>query len=190
MSNFIKTLKDYVPFDKQDAADRQAILDFYKKYNGDIFTRDNAEGHMVTCCLVMNPERTKVLMAWHNIYKTFAWLGGHADGDEDLARVARKEVSQESGLKHAKMLGDIILTVSLLVVPYVRKGKIVEAHKHLGFVYLFEASEVEPIRIAPKENSHIEWIPIEKIPKKIAESDRHMLAYYARIMDRVRKERL
>ena len=30
-----------------------------------------------------DPTRTKVLMCYHNIYDSWSWLGGHADGDRE-----------------------------------------------------------------------------------------------------------
>ena len=91
-SDFIKVLETYVPYDAGDAADRQFILDFYRKHDGDVLTRENEEGHLCASAWVVNPSRTKVLMAWHNIYKSFGWLGGHADGERDMAHVAAKEL--------------------------------------------------------------------------------------------------
>ena len=33
---------------------------------------------------VVNPARNKVLMIYHNIYNSWSWTGGHADGETDL----------------------------------------------------------------------------------------------------------
>ncbi len=34
---------------------------------------------------------TKTLMVHHNIYNTWAWTGGHADGDKDMLEIAIKD---------------------------------------------------------------------------------------------------
>ncbi len=41
-------------------------------------------------------------MAYHNLYDSWAWLGGHADGDRDLLAVAMREVREESGLTEVR----------------------------------------------------------------------------------------
>lgn len=45
-------------------------------------------------------------MAYHKIYDSWAWLGGHADGERDLLKVAVKEVKEESGVVHVRPLLD------------------------------------------------------------------------------------
>ena len=190
-NSFISMLESYVPYDVQDAADKQFILDFYKKHDGDIFTRDNEESHMTASCWVVNPSRTKVLMAYHNIYNSFGWLGGHADGEQDMASVAKKELAEESGLKNFKMLAPgIFMTYKLPVLPHTKNGRPIKEHGHIGFAYLFEASDTEPIRVRKGENSRIEWIPVSKILDAVSETDAHMLPVYIRIMEKMRKEGL
>lgn len=73
-------LEQYRPFNEQEERDRDILLRCLRE-EGDIFTRDNAMAHMTASAWVVNRERTKVLMAYHNIYHSWSWLGGHADGD-------------------------------------------------------------------------------------------------------------
>ena len=37
--------------------------------------------------VVVNADASKVLMAHHNIFRVWAWTGGHADGETDLLSV-------------------------------------------------------------------------------------------------------
>ena len=41
-------------------------------------------------------------MIYHNIYNSWAWPGGHADGESDLLGVAMREVMEETGIKNLK----------------------------------------------------------------------------------------
>lgn len=38
-------------------------------------------------------------MIYHKIYNSWAWTGGHSDGDNDLLHVAMKEAKEETGIK-------------------------------------------------------------------------------------------
>ena len=38
-------------------------------------------------------------MVYHNIYDSWSWIGGHADGEEDLASVALRELKEETGIE-------------------------------------------------------------------------------------------
>ena len=53
----------------------------------DLLTRDNEMAHLTASCWIVNPDKTKVLLAYHNIFDSWAWLGGHADGMRDLREV-------------------------------------------------------------------------------------------------------
>ena len=76
----------------------------------DILTRKNDIGHFTASCWIVNKEKTKVLMVYHNIYDSWSWTGGHADGDEDLLRVSLKEAKEETGLKNVESLSNKIFS--------------------------------------------------------------------------------
>lgn len=170
--SIIDDLKNYTPFDRKEEQDIKFIIDFYKKHNGNIFTRDNEEGHMTSSCWILNRDKKKVLMAYHNIYKSFAWLGGHADGDTDLIHVAIKELVEESGVKNPKLLLPHIFSVEVITCPeHIKKGKVVKTHDHLNFTYLFEVDESETLKIKEDENSAIRWIEIDKLFDYVKDKD-------------------
>ena len=77
--------------------DKELILRALRREEN-VFSRENSLCHMTASAWISSPDRTKVLMAYHNIYDSWSWLGGHADGDTDLLRVALKEAEEESGL--------------------------------------------------------------------------------------------
>ena len=93
----IQQLAAYEPYNEQEAADRALILECLIAHE-DVFSRENRLAHMTASAWVVNRARSKVLMAYHNIYDSWSWLGGHADGEADLLAVALREVSEESGL--------------------------------------------------------------------------------------------
>ena len=81
-------------------------------------------------------EKDKVLMLYHNIYQSWSWSGGHADGEGDLLSVAMKEVKEESGLLSLKPLLDMPLSIEILVYSHIIKNrKYVSAHLHLNYTF-------------------------------------------------------
>ncbi len=102
-------------------------------------------------------------MIYHNIYKSWAWTGGHADGDNDLLHVALKEAEEETGLKNLKLLSNGIYGIQIVTVDsHIKRGKFVPSHLHLDCCFLLEADEDEVVRIKEDENSGVQWIDIDK----------------------------
>ncbi|MBQ2700734.1 MAG: NUDIX hydrolase [Clostridia bacterium] len=154
-------IRQYVPFNEQETRDKEVIL--WHLAQPDIFDRTNTLAHMTASAWVVNPQRTRVLMAYHNIYDSWAWLGGHADGEKDLLKVALQEVREESGVQSARPVSDRIYSLEVLTVNgHIKKGAYVSSHLHLNVTYLIEADETDPLFIKPDENSGVRWFPLEE----------------------------
>ena len=160
--NVWEQLEQYVPVNEQEARDRDLILAFLRT-NDNAFTRDNEIAHMTASAWVTNREHSKVLMVYHNIYNSWSWCGGHADGDTDLLHVAMKECMEETGVKTVKPLGELPISVECLTVDgHEKKGRYVSSHLHLNLTYLLEAREGETLRACPGENSRVGWFTPEE----------------------------
>ncbi|MDY5664507.1 MAG: NUDIX hydrolase [Blautia sp.] len=158
----IQQLERYKPWNEQEERDRLLILQCLREQK-DIFTRSNRLAHMTASAWVVNPDRSRVLMAYHNIYHSWSWLGGHADGETDLLSVAIREVQEESGICHVRPVSEEIFSVeSLTVDGHVKRGEYVSSHLHLNVTYLLEASDEESLSIKKDENSGVAWFTPEK----------------------------
>ena len=165
----IQKIQAYQPFNEQEATDKAILLDLLAG-SADISRRDNLIAHLTASAWVVNPERTKVLMAYHNLYNSWAWLGGHADGDLNLAAVAEKEAREEAGLQDVRLVSDDIFSLEILTVDgHEKKGKYVPCHLHLNCTYLLEADPNSPIQIKADENSQVGWIDFDDIGDKSTE---------------------
>ena len=109
-------------------------------------------------------------MAYHKLNHSSAWLGGHADGDYDLLRVAEKEAREESGITGLIPLSREPISLEILTVSgHEKRGAYVPCHLHLNLTYLFQADPAVPLRTKPDENSGVAWIPLEEISEKSTE---------------------
>lgn len=77
--NLIRQIENYPPFNEQEEKDKALILGWIRN-NENAFSRENTVAHITTSAWVVNKDRSKVLMVYHNIYNSWSWLGGHADG--------------------------------------------------------------------------------------------------------------
>lgn len=169
MENLEKKLREYEPFNEQEKRDKELILQWLQS-DDKIFTRENKIAHITVSAWIVNNKRDKVLMAYHNIYDSWAWLGGHADGNKNLKEVVLKEVEEESGIKEVKFLSTDIFSMEILTVDgHEKRGEYVSSHLHLNFTFLLEADEKLSLKIKPDENSGVEWIKVDEISKKSSE---------------------
>ena len=93
----MESIRAYQPFNEQEEMDKSLILNWIETQD-DAFSRDNTVAHMTASAWVVNKDRSRVLMVYHNIYDSWSWLGGHADGETDLLAVAIREVKEEAGI--------------------------------------------------------------------------------------------
>lgn len=153
----IKEIEHYEPVNEQEASDRAFILDALLSQQN-IFQRENGVMHMTASEWVLNRDDSRILMAYHNIYKSWAWLGGHADGEEDLRAVALREVREESGIRNVCLRDPGIFSLEVLTVDgHEKKGSYVSSHLHLNVTFLITADDREQLRIRPGENSSVAW---------------------------------
>ena len=128
--NFLKTqLENYVPWNEQEEKDRRIML--FSLNTPGIFTRENLLAHFTASAWICNKDRRKVLMAYHKIYDSWAWTGGHADGQRDLLSVAIREAGEETGVCAAPLSRDIFSLEILTVDGHEKRGSYVPSHLHL-----------------------------------------------------------
>ena len=158
----LANLRVYQPWNEQESFDRDEIIRQIE-FCPDIFTRENRSAHMSASSWIVNRERTKVLMVYHNIYQSWSWTGGHADGETDLLSVALREAREETGIQHVHALSPDIFSLEILTVDgHEKRGQYVSFHLHLNLTYLLEADESDPLIKNEAENSAVGWFPLEE----------------------------
>ncbi len=165
----IAQIQNYLPVNEQEETDKNTLLDWLSRPE-DISVRENLTGHLTASAWVVSPDRKQVLMAYHKLYNSWAWLGGHADGDWDLCRVAEKEAREESGIKTLKLVSAEPISLEILsVTGHEKKGKYVPCHLHLNLTYLFEADPEQALQCKPDENTGVAWLDMGELTEKCNE---------------------
>lgn len=169
MNNLYKQIENYNPINEQEMMDKDVLLHFMKT-SEDVLTRENKVAHFSASSWILNKDRTKVLMIYHNLYDSWAWTGGHADGEEDLLHVALKEAKEETGLKDVKPIMEDIFSIEIITVDgHIKRGSYVSSHLHMNVTYLLEADEAMELIVKPDENSGVKWFTFEEAMEACSE---------------------
>jgi len=169
--NFIEEIEGYKPINEQESVDQRVMLNFIYDYPKTVLLRENKIGHITASAIIVNPKHTKMLMIYHNIYKTWTWVGGHMDGEQDLLKLALKEAQEETGLKSFKLLNGIGAIDILHVSRHIKHGKYVGDHLHLNVAYVFEADENATLVVNEEETSGVKWVPLQNVCEHSGEPD-------------------
>lgn len=165
----LQEIVDYIPGNQQEEQDKGQMIWFIKNHP-DHLDRTNRLAHFTASVWTVNKEHTKTLMVYHNLYDSWSWIGGHADGEEDLRAAALRELQEETGVKNAKLIEKQIFSIeSLTVNGHYKKGIYVPGHIHYNVTYLAEADEKEGLVVREGENSAVRWQSFEdalKAPKE------------------------
>lgn len=180
---YIQQIRQFKPLTDSEKSDKQVILDYLSLIGDDILSRRSQLAHLTSSGFILNPSMTKTLMVHHNIYQTWAWTGGHADGDRDLLKIAIKEAKEEAGLKRiSPLVGDMLSLDILTVKGHYKRGEYVSAHLHLSAAYVLIAEEDEELTVKPDENSDVAWIAVEEMDKMSNEPE--MIPVYQKLYER------
>lgn len=183
--NLKKEIESYVPYNEQERCDKELMIEYINTFR-DVLTRENKMCHFTASNWIVNKEKTKILMVYHNIYKSWAWTGGHADGESNLLNVALREAEEETGLKNLKVISDGIFSLQILTVDsHIKRGKFISSHLHLDCCFLLEADENEMLKIKEDENSGVKWIDIDKAVEM--SNEENMKPIYKKLNEKLKK---
>ena len=189
VENLKKEIENFKPYNEQEEVDKRIMLNYINDFD-DVLTRQNEYGHFTSSAFVLNKERTKILMIYHKIYNSWAWTGGHSDGDSNLLYVAMKEAKEETGIKTVKPIFENIYSLEAINVNgHEKRGKYVGSHVHLNVTYLLEADENEELHIKEDENKGVKWVPIDEV---LNESNEEWIKQrvYSKIIDKMKNDKI
>lgn len=182
---YIELIKAYKPFNVQEEVDQKAMLDFIDQTDDHLF-RTNLVAHFTSSSIVLNKEYKKVLFAFHNIYQSWSWLGGHLDGDADLLKVALKETKEETGIKNVVPFSDDIFMIDVIYVKnHIKNGQHVGDHLHLNVTFLLVAEESDELFIKKDENQGVRWFDLNEVFDYISEE--RMIPVYRKAIEKIKE---
>lgn len=123
----------------------------------DALLRSAVPGHLTGSAVVFNHDVTETILMHHTKLQRWLQPGGHADGEANLARVALKEATEETGIEGLEIIDP---AVDLDVHNVAPAGKPEVLHYDVRFAV------VAPEGAQPQgnhESTDIRWVPLGEL---------------------------
>lgn len=160
----IAKLERYDPIDDADRSSRDRLLAFVRGEPG-CFERSLLDGHITASSWIVDASGERVLLTHHRKLGKWLQLGGHADGDPDVIRVALREAAEESGLRELSLVSEEIFDLDIHGIPAREDaGAVVPGHLHYDVRFAFRAGEEDAFTVS-EESLDLAWIPIESLER-------------------------
>ncbi|MEX2206239.1 MAG: NUDIX hydrolase [Myxococcota bacterium] len=159
--------------------DERVRVDHVRQFvraNPDCFLRSCVDGHMTGSAWILSHDHERFLLTHHRKLDRWLQLGGHADGDADLAEVALREAREESGLDAFSLAsphGEALpLDVDVHLIP--ARGD-EPAHLHHDLRYLLVAGRDQELRVS-NESLDLRWFARARADELLADESLRRMA--------------
>jgi len=145
------------PASSDEMAAPGCFLDFLDS-SPDVFRREHAVGHFTGSAWLVSGDGGRVLLTHHRKLGRWLQLGGHADGDRDLARVALREAEEESGL------GGLVVEPEIFDLDrhWIPARDTEPGHWHYDVRFVVRAAGDEAFAVS-EESLALAWMPIGEL---------------------------
>ncbi|MGL4298475.1 MAG: NUDIX hydrolase [Candidatus Neomicrothrix subdominans] len=147
------------------ADDRDRILAFLDDHP-DAAHRSCAPGHLTGSAVIVDATGSRALMMLHAKIGRWLQMGGHADGDCNLAGVALREATEESGIE-----GLTLYAPAIDVDAHTVSGRRNEpGHEHLDLRFLVMAPP-GAAEVGNDESDALAWVSADELDSLVPAID-------------------
>ncbi len=134
---------------QESGAVAEFVALFAARESGDPFTRERLAGHCTASAWLVDGAGERLLMTHHRKLDRWLQLGGHADGDRDLAAVALREAEEESGLV------DLVVSPQIFDLDrhWIPERGDVPGHWHYDVRYVVRATGSEDFTVSGESHA-------------------------------------
>ena len=159
----------------QDAILRSQLADYAKRYPEHAaladefstlledpenpFLRTRLAGHFTGSAWLVSADGERILLTHHRKLDRWLQLGGHADGERDLAKVALTEAEEESGLGGLVLEDGVLFDIDKHWIPERRD---VPGHWHYDARYVVRALGSEAF-VVSEESLALAWRTVAEV---------------------------
>ncbi len=159
IERLVEQLENYRVANNAQSDTVELFIAFLRSNRHRSFDRSLAEGHVTASCWLLNRAKTHVLLTHHRKLNCWIQLGGHADGDSDLVKVALSEAREESGIGKIAILSRDIFDIDRHEIPS-RKNE----PRHFHYDFRFAMQSIKNDNYIVSDESHdLHWVAISRM---------------------------
>jgi len=163
-NQLLDLIEDYLDRFSEEKNTVTKIQHFIEE-NESCFERELQIGHITGSAWILSADRSHALLTHHRKLDIWVQLGGHADGDSDIARVAMKEAEEESGLKGLSFVQSMIFDIDIHEIPARGNDPV---HFHYDCRFLLTAMDSD--YVVSEESHDLRWVELSEIKNLTKES--------------------
>lgn len=130
------------------------------------FLRSRLAGHFTGSAWLVSADGERILLTHHRKLDRWLQLGGHADGERDLAKVALMEAEEESGLSGLVLEDGVLFDIDKHWIP---ERKDVPGHWHYDARYVVRALGSEAF-VVSEESLALAWRTVAEVAAEAIET--------------------
>jgi 8-oxo-dGTP pyrophosphatase MutT (NUDIX family) len=161
----MELLKNYNPTSEEEKHCKDKMLQLYEAKGEKAFKRNSLEAHFTASALIINTSTKELLLLHHKKLNKWLQPGGHADGETNLEKVARKEVYEETGLNNLKLASNGVYDIDIHHIP---ESKGIPEHYHYDVRFAYFCNRKEKTKINSESND-FQWIKINEVNRITSE---------------------
>lgn len=154
----IELLESYLPVNLEEQVYKARFIEFIKG-EPECLNRDLLKGHITVSVWLTDSTLSRVLLTHHKKINRWIQLGGHADGDPDLFRVALKEALEESGIPMLEFVKKRVFDIDIHQIPEFDEYP---QHLHYDVRFLIRTT-ISDRYIVSDESIDLKWVNIQEI---------------------------
>lgn len=156
----VAQIEDSLPYEPIDEVYKTLFTHFLAQYEDASFSRSTFPGHITASAVVVNEKFNQMLLMHHKKLNIWLQFGGHADGNPDILEVAKKELSEESGIEKAHVVSEKIFDLAIHEIPE-RKNE--PEHLHFDIRYLFVVPSNVSFEVNKDEGHDVRWFALDTV---------------------------
>jgi len=138
--------------------ERERVLDLLEAHGASLSDRTTSPGHLTGSALVVDAAGERMVVLLHTKLRRWLQPGGHADGDLELAGVALREASEETGISGLR----VMVPAVDLDLHEVDHGDDLGCHLHLDLRFVVLAPPEATIE-GNHESLELRWVTLAEL---------------------------